>query len=126
MQSVLESKLAKLYGELAGLQSSLAAMPDAVPTLFRPVAEHHLGHVTLTREMLSECCHDLMCLSLLVPSVPWVGVWCLLIGGGGMCMAAHQAVGVLSNWMWGGGGGGGGCDLIGWVISSNHVSFDHG
>ena len=73
IQGYLETKLSKLYGELVGLQSSLSSLPDSVPTLFHPVLKHQLSHVTSTCDLVGECCHELMCLSLLVPTAPWVG-----------------------------------------------------
>ena len=67
MQARLESKLARLYQSLIGLQSSLG-----VNLIVSENKKHLQERLDLAKSNLQQCCHDLLQLSLLVPSAPWV------------------------------------------------------
>lgn len=69
--SHLESKLACLYGNLCKLQASLDTTPTRTAQLTRPMEDHLSEVVQENCKMVGDCCHDLMCLSLLVPEAPW-------------------------------------------------------
>lgn len=81
MQSHLECKLAELYGQLIQLKGSLETGPpnlSRTKRLLQPIKDHCCDHVTKSCKLIGECCHDLLCLSLLLPTAPWVrrcGVW---------------------------------------------------
>ena len=44
-----------------------------MPCLLQRIREHSQSHVTPCCDLIGECCHDLLCLSLLLPGNPQVG-----------------------------------------------------
>ena len=73
MQGNLESRLAELYRGLTQLQLSLKTFPPSTKlSVFQPIEDHCDSHVTECCKLIGECCHDLLCLSLLVPTAPRV------------------------------------------------------
>ena len=73
-QGELEAKLADLFGELVKLRSSLQTAPVSPAFLMEPMREHCSDHVMSCCEIISDCCHDLLSLSLMVPTIPWVSM----------------------------------------------------
>ncbi|XP_064390455.1 uncharacterized protein LOC135338302 [Halichondria panicea] len=72
--SHLECKLAELYGQLIQLKGSLETGPpnlSRTKRLLQPIKDHCCDHVTKSCKLIGECCHDLLCLSLLLPTAPW-------------------------------------------------------
>lgn len=67
----LETKLAKLFHKLVKLQASLQTTPTSPSFLLQPMRAHSCDQVVSCCETISQCCHDLLCLSLLVPTIPW-------------------------------------------------------
>lgn len=83
-QSKLESKLSKLYKHLLLLAESLhqtkKSSNESVPIMLdssehigQPIRDHFKTRLEGTTDILHECCHDLLSLSVLLPSAPWVG-----------------------------------------------------
>lgn len=79
LQAKLETKLASLYKELIGFHSLIE---EAEKPSLHPVSEHtnKAMHDRMTTRllkscaMIKDCCGDLVQLSLLYPSAPWVSL----------------------------------------------------
>ena len=73
----------QLYSELTQLQSSLeVSQVGRSPSLLRPMEDHICRQAMQSSKVIGECCQDLLCFSLLVPSPPSVS---LDTGNYGMC-----------------------------------------
>ncbi|XP_074809882.1 uncharacterized protein LOC141987949 [Natator depressus] len=79
-QSALEGKLSKLFKHLLAMRQTLSFIlapgqescekaHQILPTAFYA---RFLNHVTRCHQSLEECCSDLLVLTLIVPSAPWV------------------------------------------------------
>ncbi|XP_070543185.1 uncharacterized protein [Ptychodera flava] len=66
----LESKLFKLHQELYHLKKSLEYTP-ALPASIEPITEHLNQQMQHCNNSLSDCCQDLLSLSILIPAAPW-------------------------------------------------------
>ncbi|XP_043919848.1 uncharacterized protein LOC122795642 [Protopterus annectens] len=77
--SVLESKLSTLFRHLHAVRQTLSFI--LVPEQDSTEQSHHIippvvyarlsNHIAKCNRLLEECCHDLLILTLVVPSAPW-------------------------------------------------------
>lgn len=80
LQSALEGKLSKLRRHLLAIRQNLSFM--LAPGQVSSEAAHHIlptavyarliNHAAQCHQSVEECCSDLLTLTLLVPSAPWV------------------------------------------------------
>nr|XP_006815204.1 PREDICTED: nucleoprotein TPR-like [Saccoglossus kowalevskii] len=65
----LESKLFHLHHKLYSLQQSMELCPTSSNL---ELNSEHLSHQLVNcKQLLDGCCHDLLCLSILIPAAPW-------------------------------------------------------
>ncbi|XP_078421860.1 uncharacterized protein LOC144694936 isoform X2 [Cetorhinus maximus] len=84
---ILESKLCKLYRHLNAMKHTLSLIlaPDeeshdqVCRVLPGIVYARLLNHVIRCNQSLEECCTDLLTLTLIVPSAPWVSAFVLFV-----------------------------------------------
>ncbi|MGH0134721.1 UNVERIFIED_CONTAM: hypothetical protein FKN15_030448 [Acipenser sinensis] len=85
--SALESKLSQLLKHLHGMRQTLGFIlapgpdpPEQARKILAPaVYARLLNHASRCNLALEECCPDLLTLSLIVPSAPWVSPCCWLM-----------------------------------------------
>lgn len=98
-QSALEGKLSKLWRHLLAMRQNLSFLlaPGQVSSetahqiLPTVVYARLINQVVQCHQAVEECCSDLLTLTLLVPSAPWVSVRCGILKSGTLNTAQNTA-----------------------------------